>query len=425
MNPIATVMSQRTAPSGWHWRQLGLAPHRLAFFLAMVVLVGASLWWAAVQFDRAGAGIGLHYAVSPTLVHSTVMTFGFMPLFFAGFLFTAGPKWLGVPAPSAREIAGPLLLMTGGWLLWLLATHVHVYLSLAALLLVQAGLVAVAARFWRLIRASAAPDRIHAKAVGLALVAGALSLGGLGIALAADAHAAARGFVLTGLWGFIVVVYLSVAHRMIPFFTSSALPMVRAWRPFWVLGVLLSLSAFEVAAIWLDGLFAGSAPWLAARGLIELAAAAVVIWLVFAWGLVQSLKVRLLAMLHLGFLWLGIGLALSGASWLGAAGTGTQLLPLAGLHAITMGCLGSLMLAMVTRVSCGHSGRPLVADNLMWALFWMLQAAAVLRIGAAMPQAPATLLAAAAAGLWAVVMSLWGLRYGSWYGRARADGRPG
>jgi uncharacterized protein involved in response to NO len=413
------------APAGWGWQQLGLAPHRLAFFLAMVVLVGASLWWATVQFERAGAGIGLHYAVSPTLVHSTVMTFGFMPLFFAGFLFTAGPKWLAVPAPSAREIAGPLLLMTGGWLLWLLAAHVHLYLALAALLLGQAGLVAVAARFWRLIRASRVPDRIHAKAVGLALLAGASCLGGLVIALVADAPAAARGFVLTGLWGFIVVVYLSVAHRMIPFFTSSALPMVRAWRPFWVLGVLLGLGAFEAAAVWLDGLFAGHAAWLSARGAVELAAAGVVIWLVFAWGLVQSLKVRLLAMLHLGFLWLGIGLGLSGASSLGAAITGAPLLPLAGLHAITMGCLGSLMLAMVTRVSCGHSGRPLVADNLMWALFWALQAATVLRIGAAMPQAPATLLAAAAAGLWAVVMSVWGFRYGSWYGRARADGRPG
>jgi uncharacterized protein involved in response to NO len=420
-----TVMSQRSASSDWQWRQLGLAPHRLAFFLAMVVLVASSLWWASVQFDRAGAGIGLHYAVSPTLVHSTVMTFGFMPLFFAGFLFTAGPKWLGVQAPTAREITGPLLLMTGGWLLWLLAAHVHLYLALAALLLVQAGLVAVTTRFWRLVLASRMPDRMHAKAVGFALLAGACSIGGLAIALVADAHAAARGFVLTGLWGFIIVVYLSVAHRMIPFFTSSALPMVRAWRPSWVLGVLLGLAAFEASAVWFDAIFAGSTSWLLSRGIVELAAAAVVIWLVLAWGLVQSLKVRLLAMLHLGFLWLGIGLALSGASSLGAAIAGTHLLPLAGLHAVTMGCLGSLMLAMVTRVSCGHSGRPLVADNLMWALFWLLQAATLLRIAAAVPQAHFSLLAAGAAGLWAVVMSVWGFRYGSWYGRARADGRPG
>lgn len=85
-----------------------------------------------------------------------------------------------------------------------------------------------------------------------------------------------------------------------------------------------------------------------------------------------------------------------------------------------MGCLASLMLAMVTRVSCGHSGRALVADDLVWGLFWLLQLATVLRIAAA---------AHAALGhwllLWAGVMLVWGIRLGSWYGRLRADGRPG
>jgi uncharacterized protein involved in response to NO len=203
------------------------------------------------------------------------------------------------------------------------------------------------------------------------------------------------------------------------------LPMVRAWRPFWVLGLLLGLAGFEAAAVWFDALFGGSAVWLALRGGTELVAAGVVIWLVFAWGLVQSLKVRLLAMLHLGFLWLGLGLALTGVSHIGTAFTGSALLPLAGLHAITMGCLGSLMVAMVTRVSCGHSGRPLVADNPVWVLFWLLQAATFLRVAAAAPLAPAALFTAAAALLWAAVMAAWGLRYGGWYGRARADGRPG
>ncbi|ROZ75449.1 NnrS family protein [Ramlibacter sp. WS9] len=421
----AAALPRPGATARWQWRRLLLAPHRLAFFLAMVVLVAAGLWWALVLFDRAGAAIGLSHAVSPTTVHSTVMAFGFMPLFFAGFLFTAGPRWLGVRGPAAREIATPLLLMSGGWLLWLVAAQVHVGLALAALLLVQTGLAAVTARFWRLVLASDAPDRIHAKAVGCALVAGVCSLGGLAIALAAGLPGAARGFVLTGLWSFVIAIFVIVAHRMIPFFTSSALPMVDAWRPFWVLGALLGVALFEASAVWLDGMLAGSAAWLVLRGLVEMAAAAVVVWLMFAWGLVQSLKVRLLAMLHLGFLWLGLGLALSGASTLGAAFTGTPLLPLAGLHAITMGCLGSLMLAMVTRVSCGHSGRPLVADNPIWTLFLLLQAATLLRVAAAVPQAPSALLAAAAAGVWAGVMAAWGIRYGSWYGHARADGRPG
>lgn len=411
--------------SAWTWRRLFLAPHRLAFFLAMVVLGASSAWWAVVQFDRAGAGFGLAYAVSPTLVHSTVMTFGFMPLFFAGFLFTAGPKWLGVGAPTAREVAPPLACITAGWLAWLVAAHVDPLPGVAALVLAGAGLFSVTWRFWRLIQASQAPDRVHAKAIGCALVVGVASIGGIAFAMLAQDAAAARAFVLTGLWGFITVVYVSVAHRMIPFFTSSALPMVKAWRPFWVLGLLLGLCAFEAASVWVDVLFGGKAAWAALHGVVQLLAAAILIWLVFAWGLVQSLKVRLVAMLHLGFLWLGLGFALSGASHLAAAVTGTALLPLAGLHAITMGGLGSLMVAMVTRVSCGHSGRPLVADDTLWVMFWLLQAATLLRVTAAASLGPSAMFTAAAALVWAAVMAAWGIRYGSWYGRVRADGRPG
>ena len=50
------------------------------------------------------------------------------------------------------------------------------------------------------------------------------------------------------------------------------------------------------------------------------------------------------------------------SQWL-AWGLGMGALGLGALHALTMGCLASLMLAMVTRVSCGHSGRALVADR--------------------------------------------------------------
>jgi uncharacterized protein involved in response to NO len=98
---------------------------------------------------------------------------------------------------------------------------------------------------------------------------------------------------------------------------------------------------------------------------------------------------------------------------------------LGSLHALTMGCLASLMFAMVTRVSCGHSGRALVADKLVWVLFWLLQAATVLRIVAAAPSALGTWLLLAAALLWAGVMAAWGVRMARWYGRLRADGRAG
>lgn len=409
----------------WRWSNVMQAPHKLGFLLAMVVLVASGLWWALVQLQRSGAPLPLPYAVSPSLTHAAVMAFGFIPLFFAGFLFTAGPRWLGMPGPSTRDVAPALFAQCAGWLLWLAGAHAHPAVALVGLALATAGLGLATLRFWRLVIASPVPDRMHAKTIAVALTIGCACLAGFGLALALDAPEPGRALLLTGLWGFVVVVYVAVAHRMIPFFTSSALPLLQAWRPGWVLSLMLGMAAFEALAVWVEFAFGAPPVWLALRGALELAAGAVLLWLALAWGLVQSLKIRLLAMLHLGFLWLGLALALGGAAHLVGAFADATVLPLAPLHALTMGCLGSLMLAMVTRVSCGHSGRPLVADNLVWTLFWLLQAAVLMRIAAAAPGVAAQWWLAAAALLWAAVMTIWGIRYGNWYGRPRADGRPG
>lgn len=426
------VPPETPGAQAWRAQHLLMAPHRLGFSLAVLLLLASGAWWALVQVDRVTGALGLGYALSPSLGHAALMSFGFIPLFFTGFLFTAGPKWLGVRGPEARSLLVPLLLQAGGWLTWLAGLHVSHALALLGGVLALLGLAWVVALFTGLVRASTQDDRLHARTVA---AAGWLGVGSLGLMLAAawlGAHAVATAAVLTGLWGFVVVTYLVVAHRMIPFFTSSAVPMHEAWRPFWVLWMLLGAVALEVAAVWLPLIVEwlggqpgrGARAWMLSLGLLELAAGSVILWLAFVWGLVQSLSIRLLAMLHLGFLWLGVSFVLSGVSQLLGLRMGTPVLGLGSLHALTMGCLGSLMLAMVTRVSCGHSGRTLVADNLVWSLFWLLQGAVLLRIAAAVEQAPGWLVMAAAL-LWTAVMAVWGLRMLGWYGRRRVDGRPG
>ncbi|MEZ0309012.1 MAG: NnrS family protein [Ramlibacter sp.] len=296
---------------GWHWRRLLLAPHRLGFFLAMVVLAASAVWWAAVQWSRLGWLPPIGFALSPTLLHSAVMVFGFIPLFFAGFLFTAGPRWLGVEGPSAGAIAPMLLAQAAGWLLWLAGGHLSETLAITGLLLAGGGLAAVALKFLALVRASDAPDKVHAICVMAALAFGCLCLLSLPVAVLAESRAMQDGLVLGGV------------------------------------------------------------------------------------------------------------------AQLAAAFQGEPVLPLGALHAVTMGCLGSLMLAMVTRVSCGHSGRPLVAGPFIWTLFLSLQAATVLRIAATAAGSSAQPLLAGAALLWAGVMLAWAVRHANWYGQLRLDRRPG
>ncbi len=413
----------------WRWRYLMLAPHRLGFFLAMVLLVASGAWWTLVQVSRVSSWPTLAYSLSPSVVHAAAMVFGFIPLFFSGFLFTAGPKWLGVEPWPTRTLRAPLVLQAVGWLTWLAGAHLSAAVCLLGAALAWLGLTSMGVLFWRLVLRSRAEDQVHARAIGVATIVGSLSLLGLCASLVWDAQDTARVFVLTGLWGFVLVVHVTVAHRMIPFFTSSAMPLVTVFRPLWLLWLMLGAAAFEAAAVWVefDGPLRGPvAPvWMLLRGVLELGVGAVLLWLAGVWGLVQSLKNRLLAMLHIGFFWLGLSFVLAGASQVLGLVQDTPFLGLGALHALTMGCLASLMLAMVTRVSCGHSGRALVADRIAWSLFWVLQAATVLRIVATLPTAFSGSLLLVAALLWTGTMGVWGVRLGIWYGRLRVDGRPG
>lgn len=410
----------------WRVRYLLLAPHRLGFTLAMVVLLASSLWWVLVQVDRVSVTVALPYKVSPTLVHAAAMGLGFMPLFFAGFLFTAVPKWLRIEAMNARLLVAPLGMQALGWLLWLTGTHIHLGCVLAGLALVWSGLARLTWLYWRMIWRSREDDRMHARLVGWACLWGCVCVGGLLMALVVDEGQIALAWVLSALWGFVTVVFVSVAHRLIPFFTSSAMPLIEAPYAFWALGVMLAAAIFEVAAVWVDlpTPFESRPWWTLTRGVVEALAGAVLLWLAARWARSHGLKNRMLMMLHVGFLWLGLALMLGGIAqllgWLQSA----PVLSLGALHALTMGCLGSLMLAMVTRISCAHSGRAAQADATVWILFWVLQLAAMARIAASVQGNWAFVLLLPTALLWCGIMLTWGARLLPWYGRVRPDGRP-
>jgi len=424
IQPLPRSTAVATGP--WRFVHLMNAPHRLAFAAGAAMLAVTALWWAFTLIARQGA-FALPWAVSPATAHGLMMTLGFMPFFITGFAFTAGPRWLGLPEVSTGVLRAPLSSMLVGWAVALLGFHVAVPLAAAGVATVALGWSAVVHRFVGLLQESSAPDKLHARLLAVTAALGALALWAAAIALALADDAGVRAATRLALWGFLAPLFVTVAHRMLPFFTASALPLQRAWRPNALLWAMLAAPVaelpFALAEQWRWPL-PPAALW--AQAAIELPAALLLLWLAVHWGLVQSLKIRLLAMLHTGFLWLGLSFALGGVSHAMMAWHGPEhSLGLAPLHALTMGYLGSTLLAMATRVTAGHSGRPLAADDIAWALFWVLQIAVLLRLAGALWPAAATPLLLAAAAAWAVAMSGWSLRYGRWLGRPRADGRPG
>jgi uncharacterized protein involved in response to NO len=92
-----------------------------------------------------------------------------------------------------------------------------------------------------------------------------------------------------------------------------------------------------------------------------------------------------------------------------------------------MGFFGSLLIAMVTRVTVGHSGRPLQMDRVALACFLGVQIATVARVTSEVLSAPAAmrLFLLASLALWLIAITVWSGRMLRIYVRPRIDGKPG
>ncbi|MGL6069901.1 NnrS family protein, partial [Craterilacuibacter sp.] len=344
-----------------------MAPHRLGFLAGGILLLVSLVWWGAQMVGRFG-GSPMLSAVPALFLHGYSMVYSFFPLFMLGFIYTAGPRWLGVASPSRKCYAPVLLGYAAGGVLVLLASYNTQWLTpgIALQALAWTGALAI---WLRAVHHSKASDKTHARLVALAFGAGWLGLL-LGFYWAISSNTYAwLAVVDIGIWGLLLPVFLTVSHRMLPFFSASALTLYQPWRPKWLLGSWIALS-FSHGALEIFSLN---------TLLPDLAFAALLLYTSYRWRLLASFKVKLLAMLHASFVWAGIALSLyavsSALQLAGHAGLG-----FAPLHALALGFFSTMLLAFVTRVTLGHSGRPLVAGILPWTCYWLMHGVAIARV---------------------------------------------
>ncbi|MRR49619.1 MAG: NnrS family protein [Rhodocyclaceae bacterium] len=389
------------------------APHRPLFAFGILQALLVMLLWAHELAARLGFWTSLAWPLPPTWWHGLLMIHGVFVFLIFGFIMTAGPRWQGAPEVRPGIYLPTALVMACGWVLTYIGLAVRaLFMSGLAVLLVGwlVGLVGLV----QLCR-HPNPDRGHVLVVTGAVGLGALSLAGM-LAFAAGASSSFATASLTlGIWGFLLPVFFTVCHRMLPFFSSSSIPNYRVIRPRWTLWFVLA-SSLGHAGFVLAGL--EQMLWL-----VDLPAALVTAWLVAVWGFWASFVNRMLSVLHVAFAWLPLALLLSALSslmfWLGQGSLG-----LAPLHALTLGCFTSLVVGMGSRVTLGHSGRPIVADRVMWGCFWAIQLAALVRIGAEL-LAGAGALSLLAALIWLGAFVIWAWHYGPALWKPREDGLPG
>ena len=414
------------AAARWRAARLLASPHRLGFLAAATVMAGSALGWLLVL--QAGGSLVAGTALPAGAAHALVFVFGFMPLFFAGFVFTVGPRWLGLAVRDAdaaartRALLAPVLLYATAWLAW---WPLPAWLPEAAAAHAPAALLALAAAAWtaivrqmhRLLRASPPRDSPHLRLVVRACDLGAAALWVAALAVAGGSVPCVVASAQAGLWLFCGGVFATASHRMLPLDAMAAQPALERRFPLWQLllvGGTLALQALDVvvAAAW-------SAPAPAAvSALLAAVTAATALWL----ALYQpDIPQNTGAMLHAGLVWLAAAFGLQAAAHACAA-TGdaglSHALGQAALHALALGWMGSTMLAMVSRVAGAFGGQARAADGIAWALFALVQVAALARVAAALGPAATGLLTTIAGTAWTAAAVGWLLVYGRWLGRA-------
>ncbi|PXW86860.1 uncharacterized protein involved in response to NO [Nitrosomonas sp. Nm84] len=397
---------------------ISAAPHRSLFLAGALQGVLTVLWWV---FDLTGryaiAGSATTWSIAPTWAHAFLMVYGFFPFFILGFLFTTYPNWMNGDKVKPREYMATSLLMALGVVLFYagLLTHKVVIIMGVEIMLVGWG-VAVYVLF-RILLGTPAQDKRHARVTSAALLMGWLGLAAYLGWLVTEVPAALDFARHAGIWFFLLPIVLTVSHRMIPFFSSRVLDNYEMVRPYWMLWLMLACIVVHGCLQWLE--------MTAYLWIVDFPLAACAIYLSYRWGFLRSFKVSLLAVLHVSFAWLGVSMLLYGIQSLVYQLSGNMLLGLAPLHALAIGYFASMVLAMASRVTLGHSGRPLELDRFTWLLFLGFQAAAALRVLADIVPAIAPMFYVAAGLAWLICFVLWAAKYAPIYWRQRVDGKPG
>lgn len=371
MNTAAAIRAYR-GPAVF---SVGLRPFFL--FAALWSAIAAPLW---IYAFLNGGPVGLSW-------HVHEMLFGYTGGVIVGFLLTAVPNWTG----RLPVVGTPLALLFGLWLAGraaMLAVALNGNLAAAVWPMIVDGLFlfAMAAVIWREVLAGR-----NWRNLPVAVMVTVLALANAGFHLEAEAGGVANLSTRLGL-AVVTLLIAVIGGRVTPSFTRNW--QIKRGGPLPAVAGRFDIVTLVVTAA---GLIAWSlAPAHPGAGALMLAAGGLNLVRLARWRGDATLAEPLVWILHLGYLWLATGVVLTGLS---VAAPGL-VPPSAGVHALTAGAVGVMTLAVMTRASRGHTGRPLTAGKVEVAIYFLINAAALSRVaGSLLPSVYQPLLLVSS-GLW-------------------------
>jgi uncharacterized protein involved in response to NO len=363
------------------------------FFLAAGVWAPTALviWLLLLE-----GWITLPLALDPLAWHVHEMLFGYLGAAVAGFILTAVPNWTGrLPVRGGR-----LAALFGFWVAARIAGLTGSVWPPLAVAVVDAG-------FNALLAAVVTREIVVGRNLRNAPVAGLLWLLAFANVLVhvgafADSSIGAVGHRL----GIAVVAMLIalIGGRIVPSFTRNWL----AKRGSPTLPAAFGIG--DKAALAISGgafLFWIVLPQATATGWLMVIAAVSNGIRLGRWCGARTLREPLLWVLHVGYGWLCVGMVLIGASALLAS-----VPEVAATHALTAGAMGTMTLAVMTRATLGHTGRPLTAGPASATIYVLVVLAAVCRVVAGFPDMEGDLWRTIAADAWIAAFGLFVAIYG-------------
>lgn len=330
------------------------------FFLFSAVWAALAVPIWIVSFTLGDGMIG---AADGRVWHIHEMLFGYLSGVIAGFLLTAVPNWTGRLPVTGAGLAGLFAL----WLAGRAAGFAPAAFATPASIVDSAFLVVFAAVIWREVLAARNRRNLPVCLMVTMLAAAnvAFHLQGVLPAIGPGAERAAVAVII----GLVAL----IGGRVIPSFTqnwTSAQGIAARPAPFGGFDkATLALTAVALAA-WVV------APFALSTGILMTFAGVVNAVRLFRWRGWLVRREALVWILHAGYAWVAVGLLLLGLSAI--APTGVPFT--AGIHALTAGAMGVMTLAMMTRATRGHTGRPRVADRSTTLIYAAILLAAAVRV---------------------------------------------
>jgi uncharacterized protein involved in response to NO len=340
---------------------------------------------------------------SPIDWHVHEMLYGYLPAIMTGFLLTAIPNWTGQLPLQGR----PLVILVAIWTAGRLAMMFSQFIGpVPAACIDVLFLVSVAAVTAREVIAGRNWRNLASVGVVMTFVAGNVVFH-----IEAGAGGPAELGKHIGIAAALSLISL-VGGRVIPSFTRNWLARENPGR------LSAPYGRFDVAAMAIS--IAALISWIVApvmpatAGLMMIAGGAHAIRLA-RWAGDRTLRDRLVLMLHVAYAFVPLGFFLMAGAILFPADVSAS----AATHAWTVGAIGILTLAMMTRVSLGHTGRALVVSPKTEVIYAAITLAALVRVGAAFAAGAAPMMLEIAGGAWIVAFVLFSAVYGPLLARPR------